>query len=165
MVGRLSAADFECMVRVNMLKNCPISVTDIKNSYTIFGPDIGSLRGKTVKKIETVISDYVAIPEQIKDKMKRIELSVDVMFVNKIPFMISFGNNMKFTTIENVVDQKADTLFKALRSIKSVSTNKNIFIKTLFVDNKFEVVRDNLQEELLNPNTTKADEHIPQIER
>ena len=165
MVGRLSAADFECMVHVNMLKNCPISVTDIKNSYTIFGPDIGSLRGKTVRKIETVISDYVAIPEQIKDKMKRIELSVDVMFVNKIPFMISFGNNMKFTTIENVVDQKADTLFKALRSIKSVSTNKNIFIKTLFVDNKFEVVRDNLQEELLNPNTTKADEHIPQIER
>ena len=67
--------------------------------------------------------DYVAIPEQIKDRMKTIELSVDVMFVNKIPFVISLGNNMKFTTIKNVVDRNADTLLKPLRIIKSVYTN------------------------------------------
>ena len=35
------------------------------------------------------MSDYVAIPTQIKDKMKTIELTFDVMFVNKIPFLIS----------------------------------------------------------------------------
>ena len=35
--------------------------------------------------------DYVATPKQIKDKMKTIEVAVDVMFVNKIPFMISLG--------------------------------------------------------------------------
>ena len=50
MVGRPSAADFERMVRGNMFQNCPIIVTDIKNSHTIFGPYIGSLRGKTVRK-------------------------------------------------------------------------------------------------------------------
>ena len=54
--------------------------------------------------------------------MKTIELTVDVMFVNKIPFVISLGENMKFTTIEDVVDRKAATLLKSLRSIKSVYT-------------------------------------------
>ena len=79
MVGRLSAAYFERMVRCNMLIFFLISVTDIKNAHTIFGPDIGSLRGKTVrKKTETVISDYVAIPKQIKERTKTIELPVGV---------------------------------------------------------------------------------------
>ena len=84
------------------------------------------------------MSDYVPIPEQIKNKKKTIELSVNVMFVNKIPFVISIGKNMKFTTIKNVVDWKAATLLKSVCSIKSVYTNKNIFIKTVFMDNKFE---------------------------
>ena len=55
------------MVRGNILKNCPINVTDIKNTHTIFGPDVRSLCGKTVrKKSEIVMSDYVAIPKHIK---------------------------------------------------------------------------------------------------
>ena len=48
MVGRPSAAYFERMVRGNALKNCPVSVNNIKNAHTIFGPDIGSLRGRIV---------------------------------------------------------------------------------------------------------------------
>ena len=126
MVGRPSSADFERMVCYNMLENISIHVTDIKDAHTIFGPNVGSLRGKIVRKTETVMSDYVEIPEQIKYRMKTIELSVNVMFINKIPFMVLFGKNMKFTTIKNVVDRKAAILLKALRSIKSVYTNKNI---------------------------------------
>ena len=68
--------------------------------------------------------EYVAIPEEIKYKMNKIELTVDIMFVNGIPFVISLGKNIKFTTIENVVDRKAATLLKALRSIKSVTQIK-----------------------------------------
>ena len=126
MVGRPSSADFERMVCDNMLENISILVTDIKDAHTISGPNVGFLRGKIVRKTETVMSDYVEIPEQIKYRMKTIELSVNVMFINKIPFMVLFGKNMKFTTIKNVVDRKAAILLKALRSIKSVYTNKNI---------------------------------------
>ena len=87
------------------------------------------------------------------------------MFVNNIPFVISLGENMKSTTIENVVDRKAATLLKALRSIKSVYTNTNIFIKTLFMDNEFEVLRDALRGKGITLNTTAADENAPKIKR
>ena len=70
---------------------------------------------------------------------------------------------MKFTTIENVVDRKAATLLKALRSIKSVYTNKNIFITTLYTGKCFEVLRDALWDAGLTLNTTAADEHVLQI--
>ena len=92
MVGRPSAADFEQMVRGNMLKNCPVSVTDIKNAHTIFGPDVGSLHCKTVRrKSETVMSNYVALTKQTKEKNKTVEVTVDMLFVKKIPFLISLG--------------------------------------------------------------------------
>ena len=146
------------MVHGNMLIHFPITVTNIKHAQTIFGPDIGSLRGKTVRrKTETVMSDYVAIPNQIKEKMKTIELTVDVIFVNKIPFVISLGKNNKFITIKNVVDRKADTLLKALCNIKSVYKNKNIFITTLYMDNEFEVLRNALQSKGITLNTNTAD--------
>ena len=81
------------------------------------------------------MSDYVAIPKQIEDKIKTIELTFYVMTVNNILFVILLGENMEFTTIKTVVDWKAATLLKSLYSIKSVYTNKNFFIKTLFMDN------------------------------
>ena len=96
--------------------------------------------------------------------MKAIELTVDVMFVNKTPFVISLGKYMRFATIENVVDWNAATLLKSLRSIKSVYANKNIFIKTLYMDNKFEVLRDALLDRGITLSTTAADEHVSQTE-
>ena len=50
MVGGPSAEDLDCMVCDSMFKNCLISVTDKKNTHTIFGPDIVFLRGKKVRK-------------------------------------------------------------------------------------------------------------------
>ena len=70
---------------------------------------------------------------------------------------------MKFTKIENVVDWKEATLLKALRSIKSVYTSKNIFMKTLYMDNGFEVLWDALQDKWITLNTTRAYKHVPQI--
>ena len=37
------------------------------------------------------MSEYVSIPEQIKERKNTIELTVDVMFVNNILFVISLG--------------------------------------------------------------------------
>ena len=55
MMGRPSAADFEHMVRGNMLKNRPITSVDINNSHTIFGPDVGSLRGEKVRRKKSYV--------------------------------------------------------------------------------------------------------------
>ena len=68
------------------------------------------------------------------------------MFVKKIPFLISLGKIMKFTIIRNVVDWKAANLLKALGSIKSVYTDKNLY-KKILMDNNFEVLQEDLQEE------------------
>ena len=64
-----------------------------------------------------------------------------------------------------MANQKAATLLKYLRIIKSVYTSKNIFTKKRFMENEFEVLGDDFREEELNLNTTAVNKHIPQIER
>ena len=72
---------------------------------------------------------------------------------------------MKFTTIKNVVDRKAATLLKALCSITIVYTNNFFIIKTLYMDNRFEVLRETLQDKGITLNTTVFGKQIPKIER
>ena len=51
------------MVCSNMIVNCPVTFSDVKNAKLIFGPDISSLKGKSVRrKLDSVVTDYVEIP-------------------------------------------------------------------------------------------------------
>ena len=46
-----------------MIVNFPVTISDVKNAKLIFGPDITSLKGKSVsRKPARVIMDYVEIP-------------------------------------------------------------------------------------------------------
>ena len=50
MVGRPSEADFKSMVRLNLLKNLPVTSKAIRNAYKIFGPDVPALKRHTVRR-------------------------------------------------------------------------------------------------------------------
>jgi hypothetical protein len=49
LVGYPSPKDFMNMVRSNMITNCLVSPIDISNANTISGPNIATLKGKTVR--------------------------------------------------------------------------------------------------------------------
>ena len=79
MVCRPSPRYFEQMIRANIIKNCPITVTDIKSAHTIFGPDVGSIRGKTVRSRSIpVASDYIAILLIIMEQNSELDLMGDI---------------------------------------------------------------------------------------
>ena len=48
MIGSPNEKDYGGMISSNMIKNCPIDSTDVSNTRAIFGPDLASVRGKTV---------------------------------------------------------------------------------------------------------------------
>ena len=45
-LGFSSERDFENMVRLNMIVNCPVTHCDIVNAKNIFGSDVNSIKGK-----------------------------------------------------------------------------------------------------------------------
>jgi hypothetical protein len=49
MVASPSEQDFQAMVHLNMLKDCPVTNNDIHAAYDIYGPDLAFIRRKTVR--------------------------------------------------------------------------------------------------------------------
>jgi hypothetical protein len=49
MLGYPSEKDFRNMVSSNMITNCPVTPTDISAANKIFGPNVASIKGKTVR--------------------------------------------------------------------------------------------------------------------
>jgi hypothetical protein len=159
-----SPKDCMNMVRSNMIKNCPISPTDITNAHKLFGPDIATLKGKTVRRTPAgVMTEYAEIPKKIISLNKNVTLAVDIMFVCGLPFVVSISRKIKFTTVEYLPGRKQPILIKSLRKILRLYQNRGFKVEIALMDREFECLRDDIPE--LNLNTTSASEHVPDIER
>ena len=100
LLGFPSERDFENMVRSNMIVNFPVTFDNVKNAKLIFGPDITSLKGKLVgHNPASIVTDYVEIPSKIPKSRKDLEVSTEIIFINKLPFLVSIIRGLKFTTI------------------------------------------------------------------
>ena len=103
LVGYLLERYFTSMVSYNMILNFPFTPQDIKNNDKIFGPDVPYMKGKSIRsRPEAVVSDYFNIPKDILSMNMGLEVSVNVMFINKLDFLVSVSKRLKFTTIEYI---------------------------------------------------------------
>ncbi len=101
MIGAPTEHEYQGLVRQIFLQDFPITPSDIVNALKTFGPDLANIRGKTVRrKPEHVSTEIVKIPQQILSTQQNVTLSVDVMFVNQVPFLVSSSRNINLPTIE-----------------------------------------------------------------
>ena len=52
------------------------------------------------------------------DIHRNVVLVCDIMFINRIPFLISISENIAFTTVENIGDRTLKNVEKAIVNIK-----------------------------------------------
>jgi hypothetical protein len=82
-----------------------------KNAHTLYGPDLATIRGKTVQRKPTrVVKDYVDIPRALVDVYQRVTLAAKVMLVNLVPFLVSVLCNINLITIEHAPHHTATKL-------------------------------------------------------
>jgi hypothetical protein len=48
-LGRPSESKFEEIITKNLIRNCPITIDDVRRAMLIYGPDAAILKGKTVR--------------------------------------------------------------------------------------------------------------------
>jgi hypothetical protein len=164
MVATPSPRNFQGMVRHNLLKDCPITSDDVNNAHTIFGPDLATIRGKTVcHSPDRVVTDYVEIPRNFFEKNNRITLVTDVMFVNSVPFLVSASRNLNLITIKHTPQRTASKIAYLLQRIVRIYNCAGFTVQTILMDNEFEKVQNHLP--AINLNLPAAGEHVAEIER
>ena len=166
MIGRPSTAEYIQIVENHLLPNCPVTRADIVAAEKIFGPDVGILKGKTVRKgTEHVEIAEVTIPSEIMSEYRDVVVGADVMYINKIPFFVTMSRNIKFSTAELMLDQKQETLVDHVKRIQRVYHKRGFRVSTFLMDGQFDVIRGDLAEMNITLNVVARGEHVPEIER
>jgi hypothetical protein len=69
MLGHPTDREFLGMIRANMINNCDITETAVKNAHTIFGPKLAGVRGLTVRRApDPVRIKYMLTLQTILDR-------------------------------------------------------------------------------------------------
>jgi hypothetical protein len=145
-------------------KEFPSNPDAITNAHTIFGPDLPSLQGKTVRKTPApVVSECVSVPREVVKWKKIVTLATDVFFVDGMAFLLSVSKQIKYITAEHIATRTAKRLSKHLTQVIQVYAQAVFIVHTILIDGEFEKVKDKLLS--LIYNTMVAKEHVSDAEQ
>ena len=117
-IGWPSDKDFIKILKASSLPNCPVTPQDVIIANNLFGPDVGALKGKTTRCSRPIVDS--AVPVDITSILKHygdVTLCVDLMYVNRVPLLVTLSRNIKFGTVEAVKDRKEATLLKGIATV------------------------------------------------
>jgi hypothetical protein len=165
-IGWPSPRTFIKIVENNLLKNCPVNKADVMAAKEILGPNLGLLKGKTVQRTGShVRSGQLGIPREIMEKYQDVTIGANIMLVNRIPFLISLLQYIKFGTTEVLKNWKNATIIKAFTNIKGIYAQHGFRLRMCHADGKFEPMQGDLIDMGIDLNVVSAEEHVPEVER
>jgi hypothetical protein len=96
---------------------------------------------------------------------QKITLCIDVMKVNKMPFLASISRAIKFGTVAWLKNAKADAIMKHIKDIHKTHVKRGFILEIIKADGQFEPLRGKLAELGIALNKCSREEHAPVAEQ
>ena len=166
-IGCPTTENFKHILRQHLIKNCPVTVEDVNIAEKIFGPDIGTLKGKTTRRAPPrVKEDNIEVPPELKAQHRDLVLCIDLMFVNGIVVLTSIDRSIRFRGLVPMKSKTKDEIYKAIDVILRHYNKAGFRIKTIHCDREFKPLMDDVSDEMdAEMNYTAKDGHVPEAER
>jgi hypothetical protein len=118
-LGRSSEQEFMDILTKNLIINCPVTPDDAKRALKIYGPDVATIKGKTVKTQNTGIPNYPAarIPAPIITQDNNVRLFINIFGVNGSPYFHTISEWIKFRTVAAINNRSKKTLLLETQAI------------------------------------------------
>ena len=133
----------------------------------IFGPDLGNLKGKTThQKPMPMVTDQIAIPDQLYENRRSLEMCLDVMFVNKVPCLMTITRNLFCQTATFLQTRTHQDLCSALNDVLHVHNSNGFELSKIICNPEFEGMMKPVADDLdviMDYVPTKA--HVPEAEQ
>ena len=130
-LGYASAAQTIKMISQGQLTNSKVTARDVHRAIDIWGPDLGSLKGKTTShkaKLEEKLP-YTGKENEIEQIMY-----IDIMFVNKIPYLVSVVQPIEFLFVSKLAKRDVKTIWNSLKTAIASMTKYQFKIKMIRVN-------------------------------
>ena len=167
-----SYKDLRKVIRMNHIKNCPVSIEDIGLAERIFGKDVPVLKGKTVrpKSKEVNKKDVIDLPSELE--IKEGDLSIDVVYIETEAFLNCIDRTMKAGHLVPLGTKKqgrcpAKDIKEALSKVILDYNANDVLVKTIHADGEFRPIEQEVMSEFegVKFNFALPDEHVPDVER
>jgi hypothetical protein len=129
-------------VSINHIRNCPINKQHIQMAESIFGPNLGSLKGKTTYHAPPHFVGHITpVPHDILATHSNILLTINIMYINRLPFLMAYSCSLRFATVEFLKNCQTPTIRKKLQSVFNLYHHHGFTITKLFANPEFEALR------------------------
>ena len=147
--------------------NCPVTAEDVDNAEKIYGPDIGTRKGKTTRKKPTPVKrDEIEAPKELIEKNQDITLCMDIMFINGMPMLTTIDRAIRFRSMVPLKTRTHEDMYKGIDHILRNYNKAGFQIKTVNCDREFKGLMDPIKDKLdADMNYMSTDEHVPEAER
>ena len=105
------------------------------------------------------------MPKIILERNNNITLSIDIMFVNKIPFVTTIIRHVKFTTVKVIQKRKKSQLSECIKNVVAIYTQRVFKENHALLDGEFVPLRTDLLNMGIIANFATRNEYVPEIER
>lgn len=106
------------------------------------------------------------IPEQLSAELSKVTMSLDIFFVDRIPFLTSISRKILFSTTRALKNREHDTVFAGIMEIVSFYKMHNHEREFILSDNEFGPLKERLREKAgTEMNLSAPNEHVPEVER
>jgi hypothetical protein len=163
-LGRPSYKDYIHAVNRGSILNCPITSKDISRAIEIWGVDLGSIKGKTVR----ITPESVPTIETVGSFTdKEVILCVDLCKIRGLEFFLSISRRLCLLAVIYLPDRSHKSVSKALEAIISVYGRFGISLKALYCDGEGAVanLKTSLEARGVLVETTSKNEHVAEAER
>jgi hypothetical protein len=166
-MGCPGAENYKNLLRQNIIMNCPKTVDLVNIAKTIFGPDIGSLKGKTTRKKPTPVRhDYVEIPPELIDQHKNLVFYMDIYYICGLPILSGIDRSVKGRSSVPLKSKDNEHIYKAIDKVFRKYQQGGFFITNIHCNQQFHSLMDPIANDLnIKMNYTTTNKHVPEAER
>ena len=168
-MGTPTVDDLKAMIRMNLIRNNQVTTDDVNLAEKVYGPDIGSIKGKTTRSKPTPVeTNIIEIPDELLEVQKDITMSMDGLMVNSLHFLSTIAHDIYYRTTQYVSDPIASVYEVCLDEVLATYKKGGFTLAEVHCDNEFRKVMDKFVTKHNPPirvNYAAAQEHVPRAER
>lgn len=132
----------------------------------MWGPNLGSLKGKTTRREGGHIPNMQqVIPPETLEKCKEVTMAMDIMFVNKLAFLVTISRSLKFGTVECPQTRHLDQVLDAVKRRQELHAKRSFKLFTMHSDLEFDELTTPLTVLGITLLCVPQAEHVPEAER
>jgi hypothetical protein len=168
-LGCPSLKNLKGVIRMNMIRDNPVTTKDVDLAESIFGPDIGTVKGKMTRSRPTPVNDqHIEIPEEMISLHEDVTLAIDGITINSLKFLSTISRDIYYRTVHYMPDTKAVTYRTAINDVCGVYRRGGFQVTDILCDNEFHASLDPIaaaRNPPIHVHYAAAQEHVPEAER